>query len=299
MNKKILFCTGEGIGNVVQCSSVLRTLKEVLGYKIDVWFAFGGYPINQNLFPYVDRWIVGNQLRLKPSEYEGVVSTWWTRDYIKQIPLPLLNKPTALSMDRSEVDTYMDIARDLGVKEEDIIWAGECNYKEADEKYDVIIHDGYNRHGSADWSIKSYPHYEKVVECLGGLKVCSVGSKDEYIKGTEDKTGLDLLYVMGMIKNSRIFIGNDSGLYHCANALKTDNIVIFTATSIEKNYDERFHKYSTIITRDDLECRPCQKGRGWKNCENWECRNISPEVVLKGIKSVITTRFMADFEEQK
>lgn len=305
MSNKILFCTGEGIGNVIQCIPVIRTLKEVLGYKVDFWHAFGSYGINKKLIPYVDKWIVGNQMmNIHQTDYIGAVSTIWAKVIIGKNYGPLsntklLNTIKPLSMERPEVDTYMDIARDLGVKEEDILWYGKCNYGETDEKFDIVIHNGYNRYGSADWRIKSYPHYEKVVEYLDGLKVCSVGSKEEYIKGTENRTGLSLQESLGLIKNCRIFVGNDSGLYHCANALGKDNIVIFTATSIKKNYDGRFHKYSTIICRDDLECRPCQAGRKWKACETWECQNIDPEVVLKGIKSVIATRFMIEAEKEK
>jgi len=224
---------------------------------------------------------VSNQIaNINPADYKGFVSTLWTKNIVGQGPfgqMPLLNEIKALSMTRSEVDTYMDIARDLGVNEKDIIWHGKCNHGETEEKFDVVMHDGYNRYGSAGWEIKSYPHYEKVVEHLEGIKVCSVGAKEEYIKGTEDRTGLSLPESLGLIKNCRVFLGNDSGLYHCANALEKDNIVIFTATSIEKNYDERFHKYSTIITRDDLECRPCQATRGWKSCETRECQNITPD----------------------
>lgn len=290
MSKKILFTSGEGIGNVLQCAPTLRTLKEVLGYDIDFWFAFGAYPINGRLFPYVDKWIVGPQIRhLNPSEYEGMVSTWWTRDYIKQIPLTLLNKPTSLSQDRSEVDVYMDIARDLGAKENDVLWHGECNYKRMDEEFDIVMHNGYKLHGGRiDWSVKSYPYYEEVVRLLGGYKICSVGAPYEYVKGTDNKTGMHLFGGLGLIKNSKLFLSNDSGLYHCANALRTKNIVIFTATSIAKNYNQRFHKYSTIIGRDDLECRPCQKGLKWqKGCKKWECREIDPEIIANKVRELV------------
>lgn len=301
--KKILFCTGEGVGNIIQTIPVLRTLKEVLGYEIDFWWAFSSYPTNQKLIPYVDNWLVGNDINsVNVFDYHGIVSTWWTRNHIKpllNVGIKLLNEIKPLTMERSEVDTYMDIARSLAAEEKDLTWYGLCNYNKAEAKYDVVIHNGYNRYGSADWSIKSYPHYEKIVEYLGGLKVCSVGAKDEYIKGTKDQTGLALLDTLGLIKNCRIFLSNDSGLYHCANALGTDNIVIFTATSTKKNYYSKFHKYSTIICRDDLECRPCQANRGWKNCKNWKCQNIDPEVILKRIKSVIAARFVVDFEEEK
>lgn len=305
MNKKILFCAGEGIGNVVQMIPCIRTLKEVLNYTVDFWWIFGSYVPAQKLIPYVDRWILGNQIvNLNSSDYCGKIITFWAKDYINAGPLsriiPLNNKIHPMSMEKSEVDVYMNIARELGAKEEDLLWYGECNYNKIDENYDVVIHNGFNKHSPVDWSVKSYPHYEKMVEYLEGLSVCSIGAENEYIEGTENKTGLPLLDTLGLIKNCRIFVGNDSGLYHCANALGVDNIVIFTATSIEKNFDARFHKFSSIVCRDDLECRPCQAGRKWlKSCDKWECQNVSPEVILNTIKTVITARFMADFENER
>ena len=299
---KILFTSGEGIGNTIQLIPVIRTLTEVLGHEVDFWHAHGTYGIKQRLIPYVGKWVVGNNLsKLDLESYDGYVATLWTKNIVGQGPfanMALLNKIQPLKMDRSEIDTYMDIARDLGVKEDEIIWHGNCSYNKREDKYDVVIHNGYNRFGSAGWEIKSYPRYEEVVDRLDGIKVCSVGAKEEYIKGTENRTGMDLLDTLGLIKNARLFIGNDSGLYHCCSALETDNIVIFTATSIEKNYDERFHKYSTIITRDDLECRPCQKDRKWqKECTDWKCRDIDPEVILHGVKQIIMARFISDAGE--
>ena len=286
---KLLFATAEGIGNVIECLSVIRTINEVLGFEIDLWHAFGSFSIPK-VIPYVDKWFVGGKIEKADfSQYIGVVSTCWTERHIVNLPLKLLNKPTLLSMTRSEVDCYMDIARDLGAKEKDLIWHGECSYNEVGNVADVVIHNGYNPHGSANWKIKSYPHYEEVARLLSqsGLKVTSVGSKSEYIKGTYDCTELDLLDTLGVMNNCKVFLGNDSGLYHCANALSIPNVVIFTATSIKKNYNGKFHKYTTIVGRDDLECRPCQAGRKWKNCKTWDCQQIDPQVVYKVVMEKI------------
>ena len=115
--------------------------------------------------------------------------------------------------------------------------------------------------------------------------MCSVGSTREYIEGSVNKTKMDLLDTLGIIANSKVFVGNDSGLYHCANALEVPSVVIFTATSVIKNYDDRFHKYSSIVARDDLACRvDCQLNKAWiKECSVWKCRDIDPDVVYDAI----------------
>ena len=292
MRKKLLICHSEGIGNCISISGVLRTIVERLDFEaVDYWHAFGSFFIPK-IIPYVDNWFVGNQIKtINPKDYEGFISTFWTRNHIKPFlnsGMKLLAGIYSLSMARSEIDTYMEIARDLGVKEKDLIWHGNCLYNKLDRHYDIVIANGYNPHGSADWSIKSYPYYEKVVKLLNRkYKVCSIGSKQEYIKGTHNETGLPLLDSLGIIKNSKLLISNDSGMYHCANALEIPNIVIFSATSISKNYDVKFHKYSTLLYRDDLECRPCQAGHKWKKCKTWECREIDPQLVVNTIKKIM------------
>ena len=299
--KRILFCTGQGIGNVIQCVPVIKTLEKVLGYEIDFLRAYGNYTIPKNLLPNVNKIFIGHEIHnIDSNDYYGKVYTGWIRHKIKIIKMAdlILKMPKLaeaakpISIIRSEVDINMDIARRLGVKEEDLIWYGECNYnklKKSKNKYDIVIHNGYNKHGDINWSVKSYPYYTQVVELLkeAGLSVCSVGAKNEYIDGTDDKTGLDLLTTGGIIKNCKLFLSNDSGLYHYANALGVKNIVIFTATSITKNYDKRFHKYSTLIYRKDLKCRPCQGKGGWKNCKTWECRNIEPEIVYNSVRKLV------------
>jgi len=284
MSNRILFCGAEGIGNVIQTIPVVRTIKEILGYDVDYWYAFGSFGIPK-IMPYVDKWLTASEInKINPLEYEGSVSTSWTASYLRGLPR-LLNairkfKPHG----ESEIDTYMYMARDLGAKEEDLIWYGNCMYDDRPESYDVVIHDGYNRKGDPVWQLKSFPYYKEVVEKLSGLKICSVGSKSEYIPGTDNKTGLPLLDTLGIIKNSSLFLGNDSGLYHCANALGTNNLVIFNFTSTIKNYDQRFHKYATIITREDLDCRPCQNTSRFKTCITRECREIEPSIVVAAVR---------------
>lgn len=294
-NKKILFCTGEGIGNTIQCLPVLRTIKEVLKYDVDLWHAFGSFPIDGRLIPYVGRTFTGSNIRrANIKEYDGVVSTFWTRDYVKQLPLPLLNdiKTQTLSMDVSEVDTYMNIARDLGANESALKWTAECNYEPTVESFDVVISDGCNKGQPAKWEVKSYPRYKELVELLvdGGLSVCSIGSKNEYVEGTVDRTGLPLMKSIGLVKNSKLLISNDTGMYHCANAVNTYNIVLFTATSVTKNYDKRFHRYSVILTTD-LPCQPCQANRRWtKDCTDWKCRNIDPDYIFETVLGILALR---------
>ncbi len=286
--KRILFMTAEGIGNVIENIPAIRTIKEVLGFEIDVWHAFGNYPI-PHITPYVDKWFSGNEIKhINPKDYIGKVSTYWTRNHVNVgslVRIPLLAMSESVKPNRPEVDTYMDLARKLGAREEDLLWSGKCNHTPLTEGYDLVMHDGYNKKGtvSDSWRLKGYPYYKEVVKLLPDLKICSVGSKEEFIEGTVDRTGLGLMATGGVIYNSGLFLSNDSGLYHYANGLGTKNIVIFTYTSTVKNYDKRFHIHSRILQNYKLDCLSCQNTPRFKTCTSRECREIDPEIVAKAV----------------
>lgn len=284
---KLLFCMGEGIGNIIQTIPAVRTLTESMGFSVDYWHAFGSFKVPK-IIPYVENWYVGNELRyVNLKQYLGLVVTPWTVSHVSRISLPKVNKPLPFSMDKySEIYVYMQAAKDLGAKEENLIWHGTCMYEDVEESYDVVIMDGYNPLGSANWQIKSYPYYEEVAKLLmeRGLSVCSIGSKEERVKGTVNETGRPLLESFGVVKNSKLLLSNDTGMYHAANALSTKNITVFTATSTIKNYDPRFHKYSKLVFREDLPCRPCQEQRRWlKDCKTWDCREVSPHKISAAV----------------
>ena len=289
-SKRILFCTGQGIGNIIQCIPVIKTLTEDLGYVVDFWHAYGDYILPKNLLLDINRFFIGKEVyNININDYCGKVYTGWIRHNSKVLKVSdsVINIPKLaeavkpLSMIMSEVDMNMNIARELGSHEGSLIWHGNCNYNSIDEHYDIVVSNGYNYKSAVGWERKSYPHYEEVVKLLNNkYKVCSIGSGQEYVNGTVNRVGLPLLDSLGIIKNSRLLLSNDSGMYHCANALGVPNITIFTATSIKKNYDKRFHKYSTIVGRDDLDCRPCQNTNRWGACRYFECQNIKPEIIV-------------------
>jgi len=290
--QNIVVLHGEGIGNCIELLPTLATLKN-MGFSLYYCHLFGSFNVPAGLLsPYIADFISVQQcINIDIRNFVGKVSTLWGKNHVdigNLRGLPLLNTIQNLKMTRSEVDTYMDIARDLGARKKELIWHAECSYKKSNKYYDVVLNNGYNRVGSANWVIKSYQYYDEVVRLLKkDFKICSIGGKEEYINNTDDQTGLPLLESLGVVKNAKLLIGNDSGVYHCANSLSVPNITIFTATSIEKNYDSRFHKFSKLIYRDDLECRPCQYRKGWKNCKSWDCREIPPERIVEEARFIL------------
>ena len=162
---------------------------------------------------------------------------------------------------------------------------------------DILIHDGYSKWSKESrkrWFPKSYPKYvelAKILLCLG-YRVGSIGSKEEYIDGTEDLTGMKLKHSISAIKSCKLLISNDTSTYHMANIVKIPNIVIYTFTDPKKNFCKKFHAYSSIV-RLDLPCSPCQLTGGydyWQKHKDeckWDCRDIPVENIIERVKEIL------------
>lgn len=89
----------------------------------------------------------------------------------------------------------------------------------------------------AKYEKKRYPHYWELSELLikEGFNVVIVGDKRDY-ELSRDFPGinlcgkLELIDVLAVIKGAKLFIGNDSGLLHCARAVRTKAVQIYGGT---------------------------------------------------------------------
>ena len=124
-----------------------------------------------------------------------------------------------------------------------------------------------------------------------GISVGSIGSKDEYIDGTIDLTGLDLRSSIEVLKNTKHLICTATSTFHLANMVQTDVTGIWTFNSVGKNFDKRFHRFGRI-EQMDLECSPCQeKGNDYwiKNKANcgWKCREMDANLIFENVKKAM------------
>lgn len=156
------------------------------------------------------------------------------------------------------------------------------------EKCDIILCNGaYNK--TAYWLRKKYQKWHEVAKILidKGYSVASVGLPEEYIQYTRDMTHLSLMETYDFINNCKVLASNDTGLYHFANAIGKDNVVVFTATSIKKNYNPIFHR-NAIVVRGEGCTHPCQNNTGevsqrWLKCQEWACAYFEPEIIVNAI----------------
>ena len=160
------------------------------------------------------------------------------------------------------------------------------------ESYDVLIGNG----GINNFNCirKRYQRYAEIVAGLDDFKMASVGLPDEYIYPCKDLTGIGIDRTFDLISKCRLFITNDSGLYHFACAIGVETIALFCAGSVQKNYSPEFHKTAAIFT-PELDCFPCQENnwclsRRWLTCEQWQCGSYEPDTIIDVAASALSGR---------
>ncbi|WP_461831953.1 glycosyltransferase family 9 protein [Aquifex sp.] len=144
----------------------------------------------------------------------------------------------------------------------------------------------------ARYKKKRYPYYKELSELLvrEGFKVIILGDERDY-KLSEDFPGinlcgrLDLIDVLAVIKGAKLFIGNDSGLLHCARAVKTKAIQIYGGTHPTLGF--ALYPDEGLIFCKCLDCQPCDiHGKG-KCFINYRCLDISPIKIFEQVIRVL------------
>jgi hypothetical protein len=289
---KLLLVHGEGLGNIIEVLPLIRTL-ECAGHEVDVALSNTSFGFREDIF--VGRKVYQPDEDVPERQYCGKVVTIWGHIHGKDVApgLNYLNDVgrQQMRLDMSEVSVYLGAAKEFGALHERFDCQDMLGFDEPDEKFDVVLANGYNWKMGDLWTAKAWLHYEALAVRLvkAGLSVCSIGMKREHVPGTTDMTGLSLRETLGLLRRARAVVSNDTGFYHCAAALRTPTVVLFTFTSVKKNYDPRFHETATVVARDDVKCRAdCHAKMKWKKCSTgFRCRNAAPEDVFKTVQRVM------------
>lgn len=83
-----------------------------------------------------------------------------------------------------------------------------------------------------------------------------------------------------LIKKCKLFISNDSGLLHVANAVKTPTISIFGPTDYKKT---GAYSDSSFMIRKDLACSPCYSGKPVR-CRHLDCIH---KITVNDVKEIV------------
>ncbi len=297
---KALFVVSEGLGNIFLLLPVVTSLEQNKNWKFSFLICSPNYPIGKDVLKRpvyslddIDRGFYDC--------FDHVIATGKAWNLVKKKGkdqgIKPLNNPNDYwltkkkTWDRSEVDWWLDIARELGVAEESLEWGYDLGYeKKIDEHYHIVVADGYNRNGRQWWSHKCFPKWKDVVRNVQTtapkLKICSVGAtQEEYVQGTVNETMRPLKESLALLKNADLLLANDTGLYHASALLNIPSIVVVTFTKPEKIYDHRYHKKSVLIMNDQS-CRDVcyEKNRYRGKCRgNYACKDIPVDSVVDEI----------------
>ena len=138
---------------------------------------------------------------------------------------------------------------------------------------------------------KIYPYFWEVADYLRdkGFEVVWVGSREErsLAKGGINLCGeINLTDTLAVIKLAKVFVGNDSGLLHCARAVGTKAIQIYGGTHPTLGFS--LYPSEGVVLCKDLPCQPCDlHGKGRCKRGDFLCLEWDPKEIVSHVEKLI------------
>ncbi len=132
-------------------------------------------------------------------------------------------------------------------------FCGDLEYRTPSETL-VGIHAGSK---TGRWLVKRWPHYAELAARLveRGIRVASFGTADEYVEGTENRTGASIAAMCESMLDCSHFVTNDSGVMNIANALGIPTLALFAPTNAATRLPLRATSAAIVLEKD---CAPCE-----------------------------------------
>ncbi len=258
-----LVAIGSGLGNMLHTTPLIRNIARRRGAPVDVVVAEDHA---RSLFLVHDPRYVGAVYSLKQAvlrrSYDTVFVTHsfgaarvafnarrvvWSRDWDNFSPDGMHETTFNLEAARRLLAIPYDEADTLGYFCGDLTW-----HKPAEPL--IGLHAG-SKTGS--WTVKRWPHYAELAHRLRarGLRVASFGTSDEYVEGTENRTGASIAAMCESMLDCSHFIANDSGVMNIANALGMPTLALFAPTNPATRLPLRPSTAAIALEKD---CAPCE-----------------------------------------
>jgi ADP-heptose:LPS heptosyltransferase len=88
-----------------------------------------------------------------------------------------------------------------------------------------------------------------------GIRVASFGTAEEYVEGTENRTGGAIETMCESMLDCSHFMSNDSGVMNIANALGIPMLALFAPTNVDARLPLRPTTSAIVLDKD---CVPCE-----------------------------------------
>ena len=133
---------------------------------------------------------------------------------------------------------------------------------------------------------KRYPYFKELADIFleNGFGVVWVGDEEDRrvlgeVKGLNLCGRLSIPDVLGVIRLGRLFVGNDSGLLHCARAVGTPSVQIYGGTHPTLGFSLYPEEGRVVIK--NLDCQPCDvHGKGKCRLGDYRCLEIEPAYIF-------------------
>lgn len=283
-NLRALYVTGGGIGNVVMSSPAIKALG-TLGYQVDVLLK-DNHPARELLIRWGEVPIINFHLaKTQIQKYNTILHSVWTG-------FPHISSQATYAPKQKihEAEANIDPVRALGftARSPMPLEGYNSNYTMPliGGEYVVV---GAQCNPDIFWRRKLYPHwhaFSKLAKCrlvfLGEQKLNFTPYQNKF-HHTDLTTRTTLTEAADVIANAAAFVGIDCGLAHIAAALGIPSVVIFGATSLQKN---RPLGKNVKIIQSKLPCSPCQFKYTWELCQNTQCMDIHPSQLIAALEKI-------------
>lgn len=284
-------CMGQGIGNMVMATPVLRA-GATMGFRTDVHLQ-ANYPEAADLLRGLPG--VGDVTKLKPlRRYDVVIRT--LHHCGPELGLgPEVGPEDGALGAMHETDAHMSAIRKLGFTgptPAPKLCCAEPSVPLPD-RY-LVCAPGYSRAlNPIDWARKAWPHWAEFCAAFRAafptVGIVALGGPDaaDLWPGGADQDcfGLPLLESAGVLKRAAAVVSLDSGLAHVAAALGAPVRALFGGTNEVKN---RPIGHNVRLITANVSCRPCQWTAAWDTCTDWRCMaHIRPARVVESLKEVL------------
>ncbi len=209
-----------------------------------------------------------------------------------------------LDTQRHDVEYKLDLLRALGCKIEDKhleLWPGQDDIDRVSEflnnrsisESDFLIGINPGAHRLTHrWSWENFAQVADILIDRFKAKIIITGSKEESLLGKLivkkvrrsiiDTVGVfTLTQLLALIKRCNLFITNDTGPMHIANALRIPMVAIMGPGGLKT---APYQRENCIIVRKEVSCSPCYKFK----CKDLRClKGVTVEEVIEAVEKVI------------
>ena len=258
-----LVAIGSGLGNMLHTTPMIRNIARRTGHPVDVVVAEDHA---RSLFLVHDPEHVNAVWSLKQTVLRRAYKTVFVTHSFGAARIPFNAERVVWSRDWSTFtpggmhETLFNLEaaqRLLGIPydEADALdyYCGDLEWRRPAEPL-VGFHAGSK---SGAWSTKRWPYYAELAQRLRarGLRVASFGTSDEYVEGTENRTGASIASMCESMLECSHFVANDSGVMNIANALGIPTLALFAPTNARTRLPLRDSSEAIVLEKD---CAPCE-----------------------------------------